>query len=723
MQTLERNETFEMALKFVTETNENIFLTGKAGTGKTTFLKTLVNNINKNVVVAAPTGVAAINAGGVTLHSLFQLPFHAYLPNSANRTELLRNTKFSKQRIALLNKIDVLIIDEISMVRCDTLDAIDAILRSVRRNHSIPFGGVQLLLIGDLFQLAPVAQTHEWVMLQQYYESPYFYESVAIKEQQPLLIELNKVYRQQDDEFIQLLNNVRNNRMQQHDYDLLNQRYIHGSDASVHENYITLTTHNNQAQQINNNKLQAIGSPAFTFKADINGDFNEKNYPVEENLVLKVGAQVMFLKNDSINKKYFNGKIGVVYSIEGDNIVVKCDEELLTVCKDIWENIRYKLDVADGKLQQEILGSFVQYPLRLAWAITIHKSQGLTFNKIKIDAAAAFSSGQVYVALSRCTTLHGIVLLSKIPQSAIQENANVANAQKKMEHKGDLTDRFTHARKLFTELLLHDVFSFNKLAMAATQLVFKANQFKDKFSGTAFEWLQNIEQKILDIKKVGEKFIPHINKALKEEPIIENNTALLERLRKAAQHFLPLLNENYDSLQSHKLNTEFKDAVAEVNEKLNLLALQLHTHYYNLKFFNSNINLNGFLDHKLNYVPIKPNLTCYAIKQSYTNNSQVQNLELYEILLRWRNDTCEKNDIAPYMVCNAKSIEAIATFLPLTNSALLRISGFGNAKVKKYGDEILETTLSYCERYSLKTQMDLYKPKASKRNAKPTKEN
>ncbi len=447
---IERNEVFDLAYRFVTETSENIFLTGKAGTGKTTFLKYLNENCSKNIIVAAPTGVAAINAGGVTLHSLFQLPFHPFLPTAGNKSELLGKMKFNRQRQDLLRKMELLVIDEISMVRCDTMDAIDTILKSVRRKYDIPFGGVQLLCIGDLYQLPPVAQRHEWNILQEYYSSPFFFDSNVIREQMPLLIELTTIYRQKEDSFVNLLNKVRNNNMDADDFKDLHLRYQPDFRPSIEEKYITLTSHNNQADLINSRELNKLLAASVTYEAIVEEDFPVNNYPAEGSLILKTGAQVMFLKNDVISKRYFNGKIGVVKSLKSDEIIVTCDGEDIFVPQETWENSRYTLNRSDGKLEQETLGTFTQFPLRLAWAITIHKSQGLTFEKVMIDAGAAFSSGQVYVALSRCTSLDGIVLLSKIPSAAIYSNENVIKGQQSLTHKGSLAERFAGARQIFT---------------------------------------------------------------------------------------------------------------------------------------------------------------------------------------------------------------------------------------------------------------------------------
>ncbi len=350
MSMIEKNETFDLAYRFVTETNENVFLTGKAGTGKTTFLKYLKESCTKTVVIAAPTGVAAINAGGVTLHSLFQLPFQPFLPTTANKNELLAKIRYTGQRQQLLRRMELLIIDEISMVRSDVMDAIDTILKSVRRNHHTPFGGVQLLCIGDLHQLAPVAQREEWAILQEYYASPFFFDSLAIKEQMPLLIELNKIYRQKDDSFVRLLNKVRNNQMDQDDFEDLHVRYVPNFLVPRDEKYITLTSHNKQADEINQAQVEKLFTSSFTYKATIEGEFSEKAYPADAGLMLKEGAQVMFLKNDPILRRYFNGKIGVVKSLEEERVIVDVDGFEIDVPKETWGKFSLHIEQSRWKI-------------------------------------------------------------------------------------------------------------------------------------------------------------------------------------------------------------------------------------------------------------------------------------------------------------------------------------------------------------------------------------
>ncbi|MBV6647840.1 MAG: AAA family ATPase, partial [Cyclobacteriaceae bacterium] len=429
------NDLYKLAASFVQFTSRHVFLTGKAGTGKTTFLKDIVENSMKNTIVVAPTGVAAINAGGVTMHSFFQLPFGPFIPISTadadgdrvfNRATLFRKLRLGSNKKKLINELELLIIDEISMVRADMLDAMDAILRYVRKKPAEPFGGVQLLMIGDLFQLPPVVPETDWRILQAYYDSPYFFSAKALTDEGLVCIELEKVFRQRDNAFITLLNKVRTNTAGIDDIEKLNECY---SGVSLKKkNVITLTTHNQKAHGINSTNLRQLKAGTFTFEAIIDGEFQEKSYPAEEVLELKEGAQVMFTKNDREDpRRYYNGKIGVVSAIAGDDIFVSCpeDESEIMVAQEEWKSIKYELNEESQEIEERELGTFRQYPLRLAWAITIHKSQGLTFEKAIIDAGASFSSGQVYVALSRLTSLEGLTLSSRITSDSIRTDARI----------------------------------------------------------------------------------------------------------------------------------------------------------------------------------------------------------------------------------------------------------------------------------------------------------
>jgi PIF1-like helicase/Helix-turn-helix domain/HRDC domain/Helicase len=710
---------FDLAFGFVTETSENIFLTGKAGTGKTTFLKYLKDNCAKNIVVAAPTGVAAINAGGVTLHSLFQLPFYPYLPTKNHKEDMLGKLKFTRQRQQLLRKMELLVIDEISMVRADVMDAIDTILRSVRRNHSAPFGGVQLLCIGDLYQLPPVAQNHEWNILQEYYSSPFFFDSMVIKEQMPLLIELNKIYRQKEDSFVRLLNKVRNNSMDADDFEDLHMRYDPGFRPSSHENFITLTSHNKQSDLINSTELERLFTGTFTYTAAVEGDFPENLFPVEASLILKEGAQVMFLKNDTIQKRYFNGKIGVVKSLETDSIVVACDGFDITVSKETWENTRYTLNRNDGKLEQESLGTFTQFPLRLAWAITIHKSQGLTFEKVMIDAGAAFSSGQVYVALSRCTSLDGIVLLSKISQGSIYSNEHVIKGQQALTHRGSLAERFAGARQAFTQQLLEEIFSFKDIHTAVSRLLYALKENNEKFNKDGIDWALAFNQQFQSDKTVGIKFQGHIASMMKEEGVIEKNAPLQKRISDAAIHFEKRLEDLLLQVKNQPLITEHKEAAERVNEPLLETALAIYTAHYFIQYCKQPFEVSSFLRHKLNFVLPRFTISSYASgkKQTVTDTS---NGELFDTLKRWRDMACEETGLPIYMIANQQTLKELSTFLPLNKKDLMKIAGFGKAKVDKYGDEILEAIEGYCTRHNLAGNIDA-KPLDPKKEAKEKK--
>ncbi|MGB4770856.1 MAG: helix-turn-helix domain-containing protein [Chitinophagaceae bacterium] len=711
MASVEINDVFDLAFRFITETNESVFLTGKAGTGKTTFLKYLVEYSSKNMVVAAPTGVAAINAGGVTLHSLFQLPFFPFLPTNNHRQELLSKIRYQKQRIQLLRKIELLVIDEISMVRCDVLDAIDTILRSVRRNHESPFGGVQVLFIGDLYQLPPVVSRNEWdEVLSNYYESPFFFDSNAVKEQMPLLIELNTIYRQKEESFVSLLNKVRNNLLEKDDYDQLNLRFIPDFQPAKEDKYITLTSHNNQADQINLAKRNKLDTPSFTYKAIIEDEFPENLYPAEADLMLKEGMQVMFIKNDTITKKYYNGKIGIVSSLSTNKITVNCDGEEIEVFEETWENTRYTLNQSDEKLEQKTLGRFIQYPLRMAWAITIHKSQGLTFEKVLIDAASSFSSGQVYVALSRCTSLEGIVLLSKIQPNAIHSNQKVVEGQRALAPKGSLAERFQGARQIFTQQLLGEIFLLEEAEKSTVHLKNVIDNNKSKLNENASEWIEGLLDEIKKHKLTAEKFLSQVSILLRENAVIENNDQLQQRVKAAAAYFLPLVEAIKRKLQQHPLLTEHRETATTVDEALHENVTTWIRITHGLQYCNSPFSITGYLKHKLNLSLPRIHISSYAANKKSTPVADIPNAELYFNLKNWRDKTCNEQDLPIYLVANNNSLKEIATYLPKYVQDLQLISGFGKAKSEKYGAEILEMVGDYCTEHDLESNIELKEP-------------
>lgn len=442
--------------ELIEHTNRSLFLTGKAGTGKTTFLNDFVKKTKKKHIVVAPTGIAAINAGGVTIHSMFGLPLRTFLPtteridqNMANNiADLMVHFKYRKDKLKLLREIEIIVIDEASMLRSDVLDMMDFSLRHVRRNQQ-KFGGVQILFIGDLYQLPPVVRD-EYV-LAKYYKSPFFFHAKALEEVKLITIELTKVYRQTDETFLDILNAIRNGISEDIDFELLNSRYQPDFD-SKDEAYVYLCSHNKMADDINQKKLKELGGRSHLYNADVVGEFKETQYPNDEVLELKIGAQIMFIRNDtSSDKKYYNGKLAQISYLDEDEISVILDgtEEEITLKAETWEQKRYSLD-SEKNIKEEVLGSFKQFPIRLAWAVTIHKSQGLTFDRLIIDAGKSFASGQVYVALSRCRTLEGIILKSKITPDVIFSDKRVSKFQDE-----------THANSKMEEIINSEKYDYS----------------------------------------------------------------------------------------------------------------------------------------------------------------------------------------------------------------------------------------------------------------------
>ncbi|HTR28997.1 MAG TPA: helix-turn-helix domain-containing protein [Puia sp.] len=480
MGSVAHNPAFELAAQFVNQTSRSVFLTGKAGTGKTTFLKFIRENTVKKLAVTAPTGVAAINAGGVTLHSFFQLPFSPFVPTPlpyfsapaaqtvawSDPQSLFRHIRFNSAKRELLQELELLIIDEISMVRADTLDAIDTILRHFRSQPHLPFGGLQLLYIGDLFQLPPVVTGDEWNLLQQYYASPFFFDANVFAQSRPACLELKKIYRQNEARFIRVLNGIRSNQVTEDDLATLADRYRPDFVPQKTENYITLTSHNAKADQINRRELELLPGRIHRFEAAVSGEFSERNFPADQTLLLKEGAQVMMIRNDKgESRRYYNGKIGTIRRLSSDRIAIRFPDEPdeLILEKETWKNIRYNYDKDKDRVEEEELGSFSQYPIRLAWAITIHKSQGLTFRQAVIDAGESFAAGQVYVALSRLTSLDGLVLRSRITPRSIRTDPRVAEFMESNPPNETVEQHLEEAQRMFVSDTLLKAFDWSRL--------------------------------------------------------------------------------------------------------------------------------------------------------------------------------------------------------------------------------------------------------------------
>lgn len=561
-----------LASDYVLKTAENVFVTGRAGTGKTTFLKSIQNNTTKNTIVAAPTGVAAINAGGITLHSLFQLPFSAFLPTKqrvpaefSNINTLFSNFKFGKAKLDLIKELELLIIDEVSMLRCDTLDAIDTILRTLRKKMNEPFGGVQVLFIGDLFQLPPVVKEEEWAMLHDYYDTPFFFSALVMKESNFRNIEFSHIYRQSDEKFIRLLNKVRNNEMLEDDFNMLNERYQPEVVTEL-EDYITLSTHNVKVDRINQQQLQKIEGDAYEFKAVIEGDFYENSYPTEANLVFKVGAQVMFIRNDSnAEKRFYNGKLATIKKVTSNEITVAFFDngDELVVEKEKWENIKYNYNAETDKIEEEVMGSFFQYPLRLAWAITIHKSQGLTFEKAVIDAGRAFAAGQVYVALSRCTTINGLFLSTPITATAIMSDQRIVDfTDNYLSSEEDLQRQLPLCKIEFAKVQLVKAFEWSKPVEVLAQfyLLTEEKKFADKEA--ALTLIRNLEQQMLGLKQTAATFSNQLQEILRQIENPEHQNLLQQRVVKAIHYFgEKLAKEIIEPLHQHIVSLQNKKGV------------------------------------------------------------------------------------------------------------------------------------------------------------------
>jgi len=552
-----QNDIFAKAVAFVNQTQQPIFLTGKAGTGKTTFLKFIRDNSYKKMAITAPTGVAAMNAGGTTLHALFWLPFGVFIEDYPlqwedkdqfiyNKHRLFSTIKLTKNRRAILQELELLVIDEVSMVRADTLDAIDVILKSVRRDMR-PFGGVQVLFIGDLYQLPPVVQDREWQVLKDYYTSAFFFDAKVFKQQTPVLIELQKIYRQQDNSFIDVLNKIRNNQTTQEDLETLNAHYKPDFVAPEGEQYITLTSHNRLADQINQEKLESLGTKLHRIKSIVKNEFQNGLFPAEETLSLRIGAQVMFIKNDvGEERRYFNGKIGTVKEINLDKHQVLVSfpngEEDVVVKREIWENIRYSYNKGEDKIEEEVLGTFSQFPLRLAWAITIHKSQGLTFDKAIIDAGTSFAAGQVYVALSRLTGLEGLVLRSRVPSYAIRTDYQVVNFMKQMESMGDLSEILQESQRRYLGQILLQSFRWVNMCDELELLIEEQEGKKIEGKEEAVEFLKDLLSKLKAQEQVANKFMTQLYKMLGTTEQIDYEK-ICERSNAAVSWFIPTFTQ------------------------------------------------------------------------------------------------------------------------------------------------------------------------------------
>lgn len=602
----------EIAAKFVNYTSKHVFLTGKAGTGKTTFLRKLIQLTHKKAMICAPTGIAAINAAGVTIHSLFQLPFGAFFPDSAaniinqNITfnfntprTIVKHLNMQGNKRRMIQELELLVIDEVSMLRADMLDAIDFTLRYIRRNRNVPFGGVQLLFIGDLHQLPPVVKNDEWRVMAGFYKSIYFFDALALKDHPPVYIELDKIYRQDDAVFVDLLNNLRNNQITAEDTALLRQHFKQDFKPQADDNYITLTTHNNKADTINRERLTQLKTKSFFFEAKITGDFNEYAYPNDKSLELKVGAQIMFIKNDmTAEKRYYNGKIGVVHHIAKDVIEIELPEEktIITISPYTWENVKYKLNEATNEIAENVAGAFVQYPIKLAWAITVHKSQGLTFDKAIIDIGDAFAPGQAYVALSRLRSLKGLVLTSHLRETGLQQDQNIHYFSKTKQPNEVLNQQISFESYDFIRTYLLSAFDLNMVRYYLKEHVQTFDKSEAKSTKQRYDdWTMALYRDFQKITATADTFVNQL-KNLFVQQTEHTLFNVSKRVGAALKYFNPLIKEVSDRLLAHieaiKAEKQIKTYLTE------LLELEILVYEQLKKMHKSKALLQAIIDGK-----------------------------------------------------------------------------------------------------------------------------
>lgn len=705
---MQDNPELQLAWKFIEQTGTHIFLTGKAGTGKTTFLRRLKEHSPKRMVVLAPTGIAAINAGGVTIHSFFQLPFAPYIPDSSYASAEHAH-RFGKEKINIIRSMDLLVIDEISMVRADLLDAIDDVLRKYRGGNK-PFGGVQLLMIGDLQQLAPVIKEEEQRMLSSYYPTFFFFGSKALQQSTYLTIELQHVYRQSDQYFLNLLNRIRTNEADESVLSALNQRCIPDFQPETEgKDYIRLVTHNHQAQQYNESKLSQLTGRSFRFRCTTQGNFPESMYPADETLIIKEGAQIMFLKNDTNNeKRYYNGKLGKVTAVSEDAIHVRGegDDHSFTIEPEEWTNAKYSLNKETNEITEEVEGVFKQYPIRLAWAITIHKSQGLTFERAIIDAAASFAHGQVYVALSRCKTLEGMVLDTPIRRSAIISDQQVSRFNQHLESTESAVDQFTSLQRKYFYELVSEQFNFSEIAFKLKSFCRIIDEYLYKLYP---QYLEKLKQSELvyktKISKVSDSFRNQYTHLCQQAVSLQTDHELQERMMKGATYFSKELNTTLSLILSEAGieidNKEIKKRyIKALDELKELYTVKLETLR---KTAQEGFDVSGYLQAKaqalLQQTEKTPAARSRKTKTPTVNKMEVPDdimrPDLYKTLIEWRREKAAEAGIPAYCVVNQKALIGFTNLLPENKDELIKIPYFGKRGAEKYGQEILEILTQY----------------------------
>lgn len=694
------NDKLELAWRLVEDTGANVFITGKAGTGKTTFLRRLKEKSQKTIAVLAPTGIAALNAGGVTIHSFFQLSFSPYIPGIGQASGASRFSRFSRQKIKLLRSIDTIVIDEISMVRADVLDAIDAKLRRYR-NPSLPMGGVQLVMIGDIQQLPPVVREDEWEMLSPHYRSTYFFDSQVLRSTPFETVELTKVFRQSDRRFLDILNAIRENRADTRILDSLNSRYLPGFNPPEGERYIRLMTHNYQSQRVNDEKMKGLDTDPHYFEASIEGDFPEMMYPVDKRLLLKKGAQVMFVRNDSsADHRYYNGLIGRIIRISDDGVVyVDADNGMppIRVEKDVWENTEYSINKDTARMTEKVVGRFYQIPLRPAWAITIHKSQGLTFDKAIVNASAAFAHGQTYVALSRCRSLEGLVLERPITSSSIICDGMVNGFSSYCSSNPTTTSRVDLLQSDFRNKQIMEITDLTAMRSALDSL----HRTIQVSHGMSFPKLTQDFGRMLgsqfqNIFDVSIRFHAQLRGLMAAG---EPDSKIQQRISAACAYFMKELSSVYSFLRSIPLEVDNKEAQRRFIDSLAAVEYEARLKDMLMSAASERIpGISEILGIKRKVATADSIWTRQDKVSKSAVASDIENPALYDILVEWRRKKANEEGVAAFQVLGNKTLVAIANDLPADYADLLAIPGIGNKKKSDYGDEILSLVKEYVDR-------------------------
>lgn len=706
---MEQNPELSLARDFIEKTGTSLFLTGKAGTGKTTFLHMLKRECPKRMVVLAPTGIAAINAGGMTIHSFFQLPFAPYIPESAFSTSgnARYSFRFGKEKVRIIRSMDLLVIDEISMVRADLLDEVDSVLRKYR-DKGKPFGGVQLLMIGDLQQLPPVVKDDEWQMLKEFYDTPYFFSSMALRQTGYCMIELRTVYRQKDSAFLEILNSVREGRCGRQVLDALNRRYIPDFRPDRKEGWIRLVTHNFQAQRINESELEQLDGPVFRFKATVSGKFPEYSYPTEAGLELKKGAQIMFVKNDtSGGRRYFNGMIGEITGISDSSVEVRVKDtgEEFTLGEEEWTNAKYVLDEETREIREEIEGTFRQIPVRLAWAITIHKSQGLTFEHAVIDAGYSFAHGQAYVALSRCRTLEGLVLGSPLHERAVINDKAVREFTEQARQDEPDPARIISLQRAYFLELLSGLFDFPPIVSALWKYVRTAEgYFAELYPKQIAGYKEALRTFSADAVDVAGKFRVQYTRMAMSSADCTSDKALQERIHSGALYFKEkteaLAKAFSDALpdpDNKELKKRLKDTLKEADGLIYRKTALLGS------VVEDGFDTSGYLKKKAMLALEDAPSGLRKKKASASQGgkaeipSDILHPGLYRRITGWRKARAEAEGVPAYTVLRQQTVLGISNILPQDSETLSGIPYFGKRKTEKYGEEILDMVREYME--------------------------